>query len=160
MIWIFQTADRFLTCVIYSSSVVAHVAGWKPCNPHDLGHISWVGSVLYRSCTTSHNGRLGSTWSINRSSRSLSVLTCVLNQVPCNKALFLWRVFSCRCEWKSACWRNENSMKIDERWERSRRLPLARDTSVSTSTVLLPPIWAWTFLGNKRWVGVRGAVYR
>ena len=28
------------------------------CNLHDLrGHISWVGSVLYRSCTTSHNGK-------------------------------------------------------------------------------------------------------
>ena len=29
----------------------------------DLEHVSWVGSVLYRSCTTFHNGRLGSIWS-------------------------------------------------------------------------------------------------
>ena len=28
---------------------------------HDLDQVSWVGSVLYRSCTTSHNGSLGST---------------------------------------------------------------------------------------------------
>ena len=28
---------------------------------HDLGKIAWVGSVLYTSCTTYHNGRLGST---------------------------------------------------------------------------------------------------
>ena len=25
---------------------VAHVAGWEPCSLHDLGHDSWVGSVL------------------------------------------------------------------------------------------------------------------
>ena len=36
--------------MIYS---IAHVSGWQPYNLHDLGHISWVGSVLYRSCTTS-----------------------------------------------------------------------------------------------------------
>ena len=33
---------------------------------HDLSivaRISWVGSVLYRSCTTSHNGRRGTRWS-------------------------------------------------------------------------------------------------
>ena len=29
----------------------------------DLRHVSWVGSVLYRSCTKYHNGRLGSRWS-------------------------------------------------------------------------------------------------
>ena len=33
---------------------------WEPYNPHGLGHISRVGSVLYRSCTAYHNGRLGS----------------------------------------------------------------------------------------------------
>ena len=27
---------------------------------HDLGHVLWVGPVLYRSCTASHIGRLGS----------------------------------------------------------------------------------------------------
>ena len=50
---------------MYSWSVwsVAHIAGWGPYSLHDLGHGSWVGSVLYRSCTTSHNGRLGYGWS-------------------------------------------------------------------------------------------------
>ena len=58
-----------LPCVIY----VAHVAGWKQYDLHDLAHsISWVGSVLYRSCTTSHSGRWGTRSS--RSSRSWSVL--------------------------------------------------------------------------------------
>ena len=27
-----------------------------------VGHVSWVGFVLYRSCATSHDGRLGSRW--------------------------------------------------------------------------------------------------
>ncbi|CAM9942637.1 unnamed protein product, partial [Laminaria digitata] len=40
---------------------LAHVAGWEPYNLHDLTHVSWVGSVLYRSCTIYHNDRLGST---------------------------------------------------------------------------------------------------
>ena len=38
---------------------LAHVAGWEPCKLHALAHVAWVGSVLYRSRTTSHNGRLG-----------------------------------------------------------------------------------------------------
>ena len=36
---------------------------------HDLSivaRISWVGSVLYRSCTTSHNGRIGSVDDLDR----------------------------------------------------------------------------------------------
>ena len=32
--------------------------GGEPYNLHDVRHVSWVGSVLYRSCT-SHYGRLG-----------------------------------------------------------------------------------------------------
>ena len=32
---------------------LAHVAGWEPYNLHDLGHVSRVGPVLYRSCATS-----------------------------------------------------------------------------------------------------------
>ena len=28
-------------------------------NLHDRGLVPWVGSVLYRSCTASHNGGLG-----------------------------------------------------------------------------------------------------
>ena len=37
-----------------------HVAGWESYNLEDLAHVSRVGSVLYRSCTSSHDGRLGS----------------------------------------------------------------------------------------------------
>ena len=51
--------DGFLIC-----HDVAHVARWEPRILH--AHVSWVGSVLCninRFCTTSHNGRLGSTWS-------------------------------------------------------------------------------------------------
>ena len=34
---------------------LAHVAFvWEPYNLHDLAHVSWVGSVLYRCYTTSH----------------------------------------------------------------------------------------------------------
>ena len=36
-----------------------HVAGWESFNRHDPGHVSWVGSVLYRSCATSRKGRRG-----------------------------------------------------------------------------------------------------
>ena len=32
----------------------------------NLGHGSWVGSVRYRSCTTSDNGRVGSTDDLDR----------------------------------------------------------------------------------------------
>ena len=33
-------------------------AGWELQSLHDLGHASWVGPVLYRSCTTSPEGRI------------------------------------------------------------------------------------------------------
>ena len=36
---------------------LAYVAGWNRHNLHDPAHVSWVGSVVCRSCTTSHNGR-------------------------------------------------------------------------------------------------------
>ena len=49
-------ADRFPD--LYD---LAHIAGWEPDNLHDLEQVSNVGSVLFRSCTTAHNGRLGST---------------------------------------------------------------------------------------------------
>ena len=39
---------------------LAHVAGWALCDQHDLAYAFWVGSVLHRSCTPHHNGRLGS----------------------------------------------------------------------------------------------------
>ena len=44
----------------------ARVAGWEPYNLDDPGHVSWVGSVPYRCCATSHNGGLVSRWSIRR----------------------------------------------------------------------------------------------
>ena len=60
-------ADRFLICMIcmicmicYDLYDTAHVAGWEPYYPHDLAHVSWVGSVLHRYSTASHNGGLGS----------------------------------------------------------------------------------------------------
>ena len=45
---------------LYDLYDLARVAGWEPYYLHDPGHVSWVGSVLNRSCTTYHNGRLGS----------------------------------------------------------------------------------------------------
>ena len=41
---------------------LVHVGGWEPHNMHDLTHVSWVRSALYRSCRTYHNERLGSRW--------------------------------------------------------------------------------------------------
>ena len=45
---------------LYDLYDLAHVAGWELCTLHDPAHVSWVGSVLRRSCSTSQNGRLGS----------------------------------------------------------------------------------------------------
>ena len=43
---------------------LAHVAAWGRIICMIYGtHISWVGSVLYRSCTTYHDDRLGYRWS-------------------------------------------------------------------------------------------------
>ena len=55
------TLDLDLSGQIVDADVyeLAHDAGWESCSLHDLGHASWVGSVLHRTCT-SHNGRLGS----------------------------------------------------------------------------------------------------
>ena len=33
---------------------VAHVAGWEPHSPHDVGHISGVGSDLYSTDSAQH----------------------------------------------------------------------------------------------------------
>ena len=49
--------------------------GGEPSNLHGLGRVSWVGSVLYRCCTTSHDGRLGST--VDDVDRDLSDLSDV-----------------------------------------------------------------------------------
>ena len=51
--------DVFMNGMIYTP----HVVGWETCNLDNLGRGSWVGSVLYGSCTASHNGRLGYRWS-------------------------------------------------------------------------------------------------
>ena len=45
---------------LYDLHDLAHVAGWEPYHLHGLGHVSWVGYVFYVSCTTFHDGRLGS----------------------------------------------------------------------------------------------------
>ena len=57
MVYIFQ--GRYIPDLydLYDLYDLAHVAGWEPYNLHDLGHVSWVGIVLHRSCTTSRNGR-------------------------------------------------------------------------------------------------------
>ena len=45
---------------LYDLYDLAHVAGWEPYNQHDLGHVHWVESVPYRSCTSiSQNGGFG-----------------------------------------------------------------------------------------------------
>ena len=46
---------------LYDLYDLAHVAGLEPYSLHLLGHVSWVASVLYRPCITSHNGSLRST---------------------------------------------------------------------------------------------------
>ena len=56
--------DLYYLYDLYDLYDLAHVAGLEPYNLHGLGHASWVGSVLYRSCTTFHNGRIGSRWSV------------------------------------------------------------------------------------------------
>ena len=42
---------------LYDLYDLAHAAGWEPYSLHYLARVSWVGSVLYRSCTTSHSGK-------------------------------------------------------------------------------------------------------
>ena len=65
-------ADLFPILVCHG---LAHVAGWEPYNLHDLAHVSRVGFVLCRSCTTSHNGRWGTRWStVDHDLSDLSVL--------------------------------------------------------------------------------------
>ena len=48
---------------LYDLYDLVHAAGWKPYNVHNLAHLSWVGSVLCKSCTTYHNGRWWTRWS-------------------------------------------------------------------------------------------------
>ena len=53
-------SSRFLMST-WHNLFIAHVAGWKPCIVRlilQAAHVSWVGSVLYRSCTAYRNGRL------------------------------------------------------------------------------------------------------
>ena len=57
-------ADRYIPDLydLYDLYDLARVARWEPYNLQDLGHVSWVGSVLLLllSFTASDNGRLGS----------------------------------------------------------------------------------------------------
>ena len=80
---------------------------WEPYNLHDPGHVSWVGSVLYRSCTTSQN-RLGSRWSRSWSiwsacpMRETFISFCGRYTVIKSKGLgsrwsISWSVWSVRC---------------------------------------------------------------
>ena len=66
-------ADTFLSCMI--CIIYLKLPGWKPYNLHELAHISWVGSVLYRCWTAHHIGRLVST-----RSRSWSVWCVILQR--------------------------------------------------------------------------------
>ena len=59
-----------MICMIYTCFMIqifqllmcnlAHVSESEPYNLHDLGHLSWVESVLLRFFTASNKGRLGS----------------------------------------------------------------------------------------------------
>ena len=49
--------DLYLYYLYYLYDL-AHVAGWEPYSLHDLGYVSWIVCLLYKSCTASHNGRL------------------------------------------------------------------------------------------------------
>ena len=44
-----------------------------PCNLYDPRPVPWVGCVLYRSCTTSHSGRLGSVDDLDRNLSDVSL---------------------------------------------------------------------------------------
>ena len=46
---------------LYDLYDLADFAEWESYSLHDLGRVSWVGSVPYRSCTASRNGDLGTT---------------------------------------------------------------------------------------------------
>ena len=67
----------------YVWSIIVHVAGLEAYNLHDLGQVSWVGSVLSRSCTTSQNGRLGpglsGSWSVRRVKQFHANRTTIVN---------------------------------------------------------------------------------
>ena len=68
--------------------------GRKPYNLLDPAHVSWVGSVLHRSCTTSQNGRLvGSKYFVD----DLSDLSDVLN--ACNLSYCGFALISCGLLW-------------------------------------------------------------
>ena len=66
----FLTSDRWsvpttvhdldLSGQMHSWSEGSHVVGWEPYYPHAPVHLSWVGSVLDRSCTTFRNVTSGS----------------------------------------------------------------------------------------------------
>ena len=54
MMYIFQGRQVPYLYDLYDLYDLAHVAGGEPFNLHDLRRVSWVESVPYTSCTTSH----------------------------------------------------------------------------------------------------------
>ena len=110
---------------------LAHVTGWERYmyTLHDLGHVSRVGSVLYRSCPTSHNSRLGSIGSICR-------------WPICRWSIWGWyicrwyicRLYICRlsiCRWFICRWYICNDLSVD-------------DLSVHDLSDMCNPRWAST----------------
>ena len=65
-IWIPHLYDLYDLYDLYYLYDLAHVAVWEPYYLPDLAHDCRVAYVLHRSCTTYHNGRLGSRWYICR----------------------------------------------------------------------------------------------
>ena len=57
--WRSARQDRYIPD-LYDLYDLAHVAGWEPYSLlYGLAQVSWMASVLHRSCAASHNGRLG-----------------------------------------------------------------------------------------------------
>ena len=88
--------SRQIDCQILYDLV--HVAGWEPCILHDLAHVSWVGSVLYRSCTTLTTGRWGTRWS-----RSWSVRVVCIYIYTCKRCYIRQSVY---------CWEADKQIKV------------------------------------------------
>ena len=64
---------------LYDLYDLAHVAGRKPKNLHDLGQrfLGWTCTSVYRSCTAYHDGKLGAR---GRRSRSICPTCEILEQ--------------------------------------------------------------------------------
>ena len=80
-------ADRYIPDLydLYDLYDLADVAGWELYSLRDLGHVDWVGPVLYRFCT-SRSGRLGSTVDELLIDHDLSDLS-VRQRVKCSSSI-------------------------------------------------------------------------